>query len=150
MYNNSHKGSLMPKYDVFRLYVVKKMIGDSSHYLICSKSVLNNDYIEVLTRTKVEVKDKSCVTSLTNYYSSLGVCNYSNGAHLMLSRDDVLKKTIQINMNYAITKYEEEMNKRIDNNSRIDDLEKKLDEATKNMFSGDGSWSGTEFSRPEH
>lgn len=136
----------MQKYDVFRLYVVKV----SNHYLICSKSILNDDYIEVLTRTKIEVKDDSCVTSLTHYYTSLSVCNYSNGTHLMLSRDDILKKTIEINTNYAIMKYEEEMDKKIDNNSRIDDLEKKLDEAARDMFSGDGGWMSDEYRRPEY
>lgn len=139
----------MQKYDVFRLYVVKEATNAIVYYRICSKSILSDDYIDVLTKTKVEVKDKSCVTDLVKYYSPLAVSNYSTGQHLMLTREDILKKTVQINMNYAIMKYEEEMSKKIDNNSKIDNLEERLVEATKKMFSGDGSWSASEFSRPE-
>ncbi len=140
----------MQKYDVFRLYVVKVSTSGNVQYLICRKGTLSDDYIEVLTKTKVDVKDKSCISTLVDYNSSLAISNYSNGKHLILTRDDVLKKTIQINMDYAITKHEEKMNKKIDNNSIAGDLEEKLEEATKMMFSGDGSWSATEFSRPKY
>ncbi len=100
----------MQKFDVFRLYVVKVLTNGNVHYLICSEGLLRGDYIEVLTKSKVEVKDKSCVSSLVDYYSSLAVCNYSTGQHLMLTRDDILKKTIHINMNFEVKRYEEMIN----------------------------------------
>lgn len=140
----------MKQYDVFRLYVAKVLINGNVQYLICSKETLSDDYVEVLTKTKVDVKDKSCVSSLVDYYSPLAVCNYSTGKHLMLTRDDILKKTIQMNMDYALKTYEEKMNRKIDDNSKIDNLEEKLEETTNMMFSGDGSWSAIEFSRPEY
>ncbi|MCI8575223.1 MAG: hypothetical protein HFI09_02005, partial [Bacilli bacterium] len=134
----------MQKHDIFRLYVVKTSTKGNDPYLICSKGILSGEYIEILTKAKVNIKDESCVTSLVDYYSPLAVTNYSTGKHLMLTRDDILKMTILINMNYAITTYDNEMDKKIDDN-----YVERLEEATKKLFSGDGHWSSAEYSRPE-
>lgn len=55
----------------------------------------------------------------------------------MQKTDNIREKTIQ-------------MNTRIVYNFRIDDIEKKLEEATKKMFSRSGRWSVSEFGRPKN
>lgn len=138
------------KYDVYDLSVIKVVNGGITHFYIAYKDGLReNLYVEVLNKTKFLVPDESIVTPLSKYYSVLGVCNYSTGEHLKLTREDILRKTIQINMDYAIMQYEEEMNRQLNHTSMINDLEERLNKATVNFFPKHGSWSASEFTKSD-
>lgn len=139
----------MRKYDVFNLSVVKKIVNNHFHYLICKNDNKDN-YVEVLTGHKVIVADEKCVKPLSKYYSDITLYGVSTDKHLMLTRQDILKKYIDINVNQAIYEYEENKLKQMSNNSNEDSVEKRLEDATKNMFPEEGVWRAGEFGRPVH
>ena len=118
----------MKKYDIFSLYVVKL----STYYLICSKNLLRNSYIDVLTKERVEVKDESLVTPLLDYYPACCVSNCSNGKHLMLTKDSILKKCLEINVDETIYMYKQDMIDQVitnpEENHIINILENKVSE----------------------
>ena len=84
----------MKKYNVFSLSVIK--IDDQK--FICESIIPGEKYREILTGRKITLKDDYVVEKLSEYYSILGVMNYTTGEPLMLSKDDILKKYININM----------------------------------------------------
>lgn len=139
----------MRKYSVFSLSVVEVLVDSHYHYLICKKDQKGN-YVEVLNGEKIVVEDEKCVTPLSKYYSTLAVCNYTTGKHLMLSRRDILRKYIDINVNKAIYMYEERVANMMSNNSNEESIKERLERTTKEMFPEEGSWRSSEFGRPEN
>ena len=83
----------MKKHSVFSLCVVKK--GDI--YFICKYTNLVDTYEEFFTKELIVEKNKKNIEGLSEYYSLLGVKNYKTGKPLMLSKQDILEKYIEIN-----------------------------------------------------
>ena len=83
----------MKKYSVYSLKVIKA----DDIYLICRKNHLNDDYTEVLTNKKIKLTDKMAIEPLANYYPTLGLQKYGTDEVLMLSKEDILRKYLEIN-----------------------------------------------------
>lgn len=141
---------LTRKYDVHRLYVIKENKGGIVHFYIGVATLSDNTFVEILNGKKIVVDHLDNVKPLANYYSLLEVRNYSNGKSLMLTREDILKKTIQINADYAIERYEAEKERQLDNTANITDLDERLHKATVRFFPKSGSWGSNEFRKDEH
>lgn len=84
----------MKRYSVLDLYVIKV----NNQKFICECVMPGKKYKEILTGRKIILKDDYLVEKLSEYYSILGVMNYSTGEPLILSKDDILRKYIDINM----------------------------------------------------
>lgn len=98
----------MKRYNIFSLYVVE----NEGHKLICER-VSNHEYIEVLTEEKLIVEKIKNVKSLTIYYSILDIASYKDGQilnPLMLTKNDILLKYIEINKNVVsrVSYYQDE------------------------------------------
>lgn len=88
----------MRKYNVYNLKVVKVETSTNIKYLICRYNNLTQEYIEVLTGEKIEVKNSENVEPLSNYYSVLGLhCYGMPGSELELTKKDILSKYLEIN-----------------------------------------------------
>ena len=88
----------MRKYDVYNLKVVKVETPTNTKYFICRYNNLTQEYIEVLTGQKIEVKNSENVEPLSNYYSVLGLhCYGMPGSKLELNKNDILSKYLEIN-----------------------------------------------------
>lgn len=88
----------MRKYSVYNLKVVKVETSTNTKYLICRYNNLTQEYIEVLTGQKIEVKNSENVEPLSNYYSVLGLhCYGMPGSKLELTKKDILNKYLEIN-----------------------------------------------------
>ena len=140
---------LEKKYSVDRLWVIKENKNGVTHFYIATMTMSDTVYVEVLNGKRLVVENVENVRPLTNYYSLLGVRDYTTGKVLKLTRDDILRKTIQINADYAITQYEKDMNRQLDTTSKISDLEERLHKATVAFFPKDGSWSSAEFRKDD-
>ena len=82
----------MKSYSVFSLYVVKR----DEHKFICKKS--NSDtYIEFFTKEKIKIENMNQVESLRDYYPIIAVVDYKNCKPLMLNKNEILNKYIEIN-----------------------------------------------------
>ena len=94
----------MKKYSAFHLYVVEK----DGHKFICEK-IFENEYREVLTRTKIIAKPDNEVESLTEYYPLwMRMCCAESRTikeQFMLTKKDVLLKYAEINKNKIINDY---------------------------------------------
>lgn len=110
----------MKKYNVFSLYV----ITIDKHKFICESIIYREKYREVLTGRKFDLKDNYLVEKLSDYYCILGVMNYTTGEPLMLSKDDILRKYIDINMPEIEDEYYQEQT---DLSSIIDNVIEKPD-----------------------
>ena len=87
----------MKKYSVFSLYVLKK----DNHKFICQK-IFDNEYREILTKTKMFVDNNKNVESLTNWYSlaTIAFFDFDNNTiknPKMLTKKDILLKYLEIN-----------------------------------------------------
>lgn len=111
----------MKKYNVFTLFVIK--IDEQK--FICECTVPGEKYREILTGRKIELKNKYIVEKLSDYYSVLAVINYETKEPLMLSKESILSKYIDINMLQKENDYYEEQT---DLSSIIDDIIEKPDE----------------------
>lgn len=94
----------MKKYSVFSLSVIEI----DGQKFICESITPGKKYREILTGRKIDLKDKYIVEKLCDYYSILGVANYTTGEPLMLSKDSILRKCISINMPEIEDKYYQE------------------------------------------
>jgi len=83
----------MKKYSVFNLYV----ITINNQKFICEPVIYGEEYREIFTRMKITLNEKFKVEILSDYYSLLERINYSSGKPLMLSKEDILRKYIDIN-----------------------------------------------------
>ena len=110
----------MKKYNVFSLYV----ITIDKHKFICESIIYREKYREVLTGRKFDLKENYLVEKLSDYYCILGVMNYTTGEPLMLSKDDILRKYIDINMPEIEDEYYQEQT---DLSSIIDNVIEKPD-----------------------
>lgn len=93
----------MKRYSIDSLYVVNVIWNYQDYYFICKKSEFLDNYIEVLSKGKINPIDISKVEPLKNYYSIIEQCNYIKGSALMLSKTDLITKYIDIN-NYHTNK----------------------------------------------
>ena len=84
----------MKKYNVFGLSVIKL----DGQKFICESIIPGEKYREILTGRKFNLKDEYVVEKLSEYYSILEVMNYKTREPLMLSKDNILRKYIDINM----------------------------------------------------
>ena len=82
----------MKSYSVFSLYVVKK----GEHKFICKKSS-SDTYIEFFTKEKIKIENIEQIESLSDYYPIIGVMDYKNYKPLMLNKNEILNKYIEIN-----------------------------------------------------
>jgi len=94
----------MKKYSVYSLYVVKIQNDKDTHCFICKLNELTDTYVEIFTNEKIKVVNNSSVEPLSNYYSILEQCNYKTGKPLMLSKKDLLRKYITINIETSLEK----------------------------------------------
>ncbi len=138
------------KYDVHSLSVIKVSENGVTHFYIGYSTLKDNVFVEVLNGKKLVVPDENDVEPLANYYSLLAVRNYTTGESLKLTRDDILRKTIQINMDYAIVQYEKRLNKKLDDTANISDLDERLRKATLSIFPKSGCWSSSEFRKDDN
>ena len=94
----------MKKYSAFHLYVVEK----DGHKFICEK-IFENEYREVLTKTKIISETGDKVESLAEYYPlwMRMCCAESRTIRelFMLTKKDVLLKYAEINKNKIINDY---------------------------------------------
>ena len=111
----------MKKYNVFSLKVVKVSRGNGTYqYFICTYNYLGVEkiYKEIFTGEVINVNDNSFVEPLSNYYSLLGVCDYTNRTKhkpLMLSLKSLLDKYNEINyVNYNLETDEEIIQKELE------------------------------------
>ena len=89
----------MKRYDIYKLWVIKSWHNDVEYYYICQK-IDDFNFIELLTGTKIFINETCYVNRLTNYYPDLVRRNFSTGKNIILSKEDILIKTIEINSNY--------------------------------------------------
>jgi len=88
----------MKKYNVYDLRVVKVVNGSSIRYLICKYNSFKDEYIELLTKERLKVKNQNDVDQLSDYYSILGGhCVGVPNSTLELNKKDILRKYIEIN-----------------------------------------------------
>ena len=88
----------MKKYNIFELSVVKYNRGnDTYNYFICKHNPIFDVYVEIFTKEKMKIEDKSLVEPLSNYYSVLAVFNYKKRLPLMLNEKDLFEKYNDIN-----------------------------------------------------
>ena len=91
----------MKKYSIYELSIVKvNKENGNIYYFICKYDNFNNTCIEIFTNKHFKIYDKSLVEPLANYYSILEQCNYATGKALMLSKDELLLKFIDIDKSY--------------------------------------------------
>jgi len=110
----------MKKYSVFSLFVIK--IDEQK--FICECIIPGERYREILTGKKINLKDEYVVEKLSDYYSVLAVMKYKTKEPLMLSKDDILSKYLEINMPKIEDDYYQEQT---DLSSIIDDIIEKPD-----------------------
>ena len=110
----------MKKYSVFSLFVIK--IDEQK--FICECIIPGEKYREILSGKKIELKDKYVVENLSDYYSVLAVMKYKTNEPLMLSKESILSKYIEINMPQKEDDYYQEQT---DLSSIIDDIIEKPD-----------------------
>ena len=94
------------------LFVVKQRIDDKDIYFICYEGVLPGTYVEVLTKRKINVSEdmeEQIVENLSKYFSLFGVKNYTTGKPAMLSKQELLQRTIYINLLKQRTKHKGEI-----------------------------------------
>lgn len=130
----------MKKYSIDNLWVVKVISNSSTRYYICKYTgdkynAYNDTYTEILTNEKIKKEDINLVEPLSNYYSVLGRKNYLTGKPLMLDKEMILKKYLDIN-------------KDNENSKDPDSFDNLLKEATINFFPKNGVWYSTCFKRP--
>ena len=62
----------MKKYSIFDLFIVKQDRGNGTHQcFICKQDKKHEYYIEIFTKTKMEVNDDSLIEPFKNYFSPL-------------------------------------------------------------------------------
>jgi len=83
----------MRKYSVFGLYV----ITINGQKFICESIIYKKKYREVLTGRKIDLKVEYKVERLSNYYPLLERMNYTTREPLILTKEDILDKYIDIN-----------------------------------------------------
>lgn len=83
----------MRKYSVFGLYV----ITINGQKFICEIIAYKRKYREILTGRKIDLKAEYKVESLSNYYSLLERMNYTTREPLILTKEAILDKYIDIN-----------------------------------------------------
>jgi len=105
----------MKKYRVFNLYVVTI----NKQKFICEPVIYGEEYREIFTKMKITLNDKFMVEILGDYYSVLERIAYSTGEPLMLSKEDILRKYLEINMPKIEDNYYQEQT---DLSSIIDDI----------------------------
>lgn len=94
----------MKKYSAFHLYV----ITINKQKFICEPVIYGEEYKEIFTKKKITLNDKFMVELLSDYYSLLERIVYSTGEPLMLSKEDILKKYIDINRTEVKDSYYQE------------------------------------------
>jgi len=88
----------MKKYSVFELSVIKvSRHNDTYQYFICKQDIVTKAYTEIFTNDKIEITDPLDVEPLSNYYSTLSICNWKTKRPLMLTKKELLKKYNEIN-----------------------------------------------------
>lgn len=136
----------MKTYSVYDLSVVKVGTGDNVRYLICKYNEFTDTYIEVLTKEKIKISDKTCVEPLSNYYSLLAQCNYTTGKPLTLNKKQLLQKYITINSEINLVQIEEKAEK---SDAKVPiDVTSSLEKATLEFFPKTGEWWSNCFRRP--
>ena len=93
----------MKLYNVFSLYVIEI---DGQKY-ICQKTSSDNIFREVFTKRKIILQDIKNLKGLNEYYSLFEVFDFTTRESLLLSREDILNKYIDINKPEEVI-YEEE------------------------------------------
>lgn len=131
----------MKKYNVFSLNVVKVEDEGTVRYFICNQSILSNSYTEVFTGLKVIPKDESCINPLAQYYSILEICDYNTQMPLMLTKEQLLKKYIDINKSFN----NRQKKRYLENKKLNPNTVKTLEKATTNFFPKSGRWSSECF-----
>lgn len=84
----------MEKYSIFNLYV----ITIDGQKFICESILPGKEYKEILTRRKIDFKEEYTVEKLSDYYRLIGHMNHTTREPMILSRNNVLDKYIEINM----------------------------------------------------
>lgn len=111
----------MKKYSVFNLFVVKV---DKIKF-ICEFIPSKQEYREILTSRKISLKNNYTVEKLSDYYSTLVTMRYKTREPLMLAKDDILRKYLEINAPEMKDEYYQEQTNL---KSIIDDIIEKPDE----------------------
>lgn len=83
----------MKEYNVYSLCVIK--VNDM--YFICRNNCLNDYYTEILTGKKIKHQDKMEIEPLSKYYSVLTLKKDNTNQILMLSKEQILYKYLEIN-----------------------------------------------------
>lgn len=83
----------MKRFSVFKLFVIEI---DGIKF-ICETIIPGKEYREVLTKRKITLKDNYKIKCLADYYSILIIMNYQTKEPMMLTKDRILKKYIDIN-----------------------------------------------------
>ena len=97
----------MKKYSIFSLYV----ITINGQKFICESILPGEKYKEILTGRKIDFKDEYTVQKLSDYYSLIERMNYTTGEPIMLSKNSILDKYVDINMPQVENEYYEEETK---------------------------------------
>lgn len=131
----------MKKYNVYNLYVVEIQKNNDTHYFICKRSHLNNNYIEIFTNEKMEITNNTKIELLSNYFPNLMSNNYTIGKPLMMDKKELLTKYIEIN------RLEKDSLCTYDN--ILDEEINELEKATLNFFPKEGIWYSSCFNQPK-
>lgn len=135
----------MKKYNVYDLSVIKAEKNGVTYRFICKKSIFNDScYTEILTGDNVIAKSNDDVTPLCSYYPPIATHNIETGKPLMLDKNDILKKYIDINSETIIEREEIVC----DNNALLN-VDEILDKAVSDLFPKKGNWGSDCFDKPE-
>jgi len=108
----------LKKYNIIDLYVIEK----NNHKFIC-EYLLENEYIEVLTREKIRIDNKVKIERLVKYCSILEKICLDSKKPLRLTKKDILLKYLEIN--------EKTIDKKFDLPYRVIPFDKDLTEEQK-------------------
>ena len=148
----------MKKYSVFDLRVIEIGNDDNLLYLICKPTSVPDIYIEVLTKKKVYIKQDTFVQSLSVYYPVSQRMCYINDEPLMLDKEGILKKYIEINNYYVKRKVEFEIENHIHHTVKEERggkplkssiITRALEKDVETFFPNTGRWTSSCFKRPD-
>lgn len=83
----------MKKYNIYNLYV----LTINGQRYICESIIMEKKYREVLTGRIIAYREEYTLEKLSDYYSLIERMNFITGKPVMLSKEKILNKYININ-----------------------------------------------------
>ena len=127
----------MKKYNLYDLYVAKVKRNKGFYYFICKYQKNKDEYVEIFSNQKLSFLDNSYIIPFYEYYTK------SADESLFLTKKDLLDKYIEINKNNNLISNEKSLNSDI----KLDEVIKKLEEATLDFFPKTGIWYSSCFKK---